>query len=102
MMSYMNIDSISDLSQKKMVKNNSNAKMEKVAVEFEKIFARRLVSTLIKDSFKMSDKNALMGQSNNLYRRYIVKTLANELAKQRKLGIANIITRYEGNLSQKP
>ena len=101
MMSYMNIDSVSNLSQNKTVKNNSKAKMEKVAVEFEKIFARRLVSTLIKDSFKMADKNALMGQSNNLYRRYIVNTLAGELAKQRKLGIANIITQYQDNMSHK-
>jgi len=97
----MNIDSVSNLSQNKTVKNNSKAKMEKVAVEFEKIFARRLVSTLIKDSFKMADKNALMGQSNNLYRRYIVNTLAGELAKQRKLGIANIITQYQDNMSHK-
>jgi len=98
----MNIDSVSDLYQKETAKNNNQkAKKENVAVKFEKIFARRLVSTLIKDSFKMADKNNVMGQSNNLYRRYIVNTLADELAEQRKLGIADIITQYQDKISHK-
>lgn len=98
----MNINSVSDLSQNEMVKHNKPAAgKENVAVKFEKIFARRLVSTLIKDSFKMGDKNALMGQSNNLYRQHIVNTLADELARQRKLGIADIISQYQDNMSYK-
>lgn len=70
------------------------SKKEEVATEFEKIFAKKLVSELTKDSFKMGDKNGLMGQSNNMYRRHITETLANEIAKQGKLGMADLIAEY--------
>jgi len=98
----MNVHSVSGLSYDVMATNkNGESKKEEVAVKFEKIFARRLVSTLIKDSFKMGDKNAMMGQSNNLYRQHIVNTLADEIARQRKLGIADMIAQYKNNISHK-
>lgn len=73
---------------------NNQSKKEEVATEFEKIFARKLVREMTKDSFKMGDKNGLMGQSNNMYRRHITETLANEIAKQGKLGMADLISEY--------
>jgi len=95
----MNIDPVPIALQDNMGTKSGNAPTkENVAVKFEKIFARRLVNTLIKDSFKMGDKNSLMGKSNRLYRQHIVNTLADEIAKQRKLGIADIITKYKNNI----
>ncbi|SHG13897.1 hypothetical protein SAMN05443144_1206 [Fodinibius roseus] len=69
-------------------------KKEEIATDFEEIFARKLVSELTKDSFKMDDNNGVLGQSNNMYRRHITETLANEIAKQRKLGMADLITEH--------
>lgn len=68
-------------------------KKQEVATAFEEIFARQLVREMTKGSFKMDDKNSLMG-SGGLYRTYIVDTLATELAKQHKLGMAELINEY--------
>lgn len=67
---------------------------EEVATDFEEIFARKLVSELTKDSFKMDDNSGVLGNSNNLYRRHITETLANEIARQRKLGMADLISEH--------
>lgn len=75
----------------------SKDEKENVAIEFEKIFARKLVKELTKDSFKMGDKKGLMGQSNNLYRRHIIDSLATEIAEQRKLGMADLVTKYKSS-----
>lgn len=69
-------------------------KKEKVAMQFEKIFARKLVNEMTKDSFKMGDKDSVMGQANSMYRYHITDTLATEIAKQKKLGMADLITEY--------
>ncbi|NIT57315.1 MAG: hypothetical protein GWN00_14095 [Aliifodinibius sp.] len=69
-------------------------KKEEVAMEFEKMFARQLVNEMTKDSFKMGDKNGVAGQANNMYRHHITDTLATEIAEQRKLGMADMISEY--------
>jgi len=73
---------------------SAQQKKEEVAMEFEKIFARKLVSELTKDSFKMGDKNGAMGQANSMYRHHITDTLATEIAEQRQLGMADLISKY--------
>lgn len=68
-------------------------KKEDTAMEFEKIFARHLVSELTKGSFDMVQEGGLT-QSNALYREHITETLASELAQQKKLGMADLIMQY--------
>lgn len=68
-------------------------KKEQAAVDFEEIFARHLVKELTKGSFKMADNYTGMG-ANNLYREFITDALARELAAQRKLGMADLVSRY--------
>lgn len=74
--------------------DNNQTKKEEVATQFEKIFARQLVEEMTKDSFKMGDKKGVMGQSNSMYRHHITDTLASEIAEQRKLGMADLISDY--------
>lgn len=73
---------------------NADLSKEKAATDFEEIFARHLVKELTKDSFKMSGGNPIMGNSNNMYREFITDALATELAKQRKLGMADLVSKY--------
>jgi Rod binding domain-containing protein len=92
----MDISTTAGVLQNSVNKQTSeSAKREEVATNFEKIFARKLVKELTKDSFKMGDNKGMMGQSNNLYRRHIIDTLASEIAKQRKLGMADLVTKYQ-------
>jgi len=91
----MDISSIGQSLSGQMEKmTEKQQKKEEVATEFEKIFARQLVSEMTKDSFKMGDKNGVMGQANSMYRYHIINTLSNEIAKQRKLGMADMITKH--------
>jgi len=93
----MDVNSVAQLSQgdfKLDEPDSAEQKKEEVAMEFEKIFARKLVSEMTKDSFKMGDKNGVMGQSNSMYRHHITDTLATELAEQRTLGMADLISKY--------
>ena len=93
----MDVNSVAQLSQgdfKLDEPDSAEQKKEEVAMEFEKIFARKLVSEMTKDSFKMSDNSGVMGSANNLYREHITDALANELASQRKLGMADLVTKY--------
>lgn len=69
-------------------------KKQELATQFEKIFARQLVREMTKDSFKMGDKNGVMGQANGMYRYHIINTLSNEIAQQRKLGMADMISKH--------
>ncbi|MEX0723679.1 MAG: rod-binding protein, partial [Gracilimonas sp.] len=69
-------------------------KREQAANDFEEIFAKHLVKEMTKDSFKMSDNSGMMGNANNMYREHITDALAKELADQRKLGMADLVTRY--------
>jgi Rod binding domain-containing protein len=69
-------------------------RQEQAATDFEEIFARHLVKEMTKGSFEMSDNNGMMGQSKNLYREFITDALAGELAAQRRIGIAELVSRY--------
>ncbi|MCG8372569.1 MAG: rod-binding protein, partial [Balneolales bacterium] len=64
------------------------------AIQFEEIFARHLVKELTKNTFKMTNEGGLMGNANNMYREFINDALANELAAQKKLGMADLVSRY--------
>lgn len=78
----------SALSQsRKEVREKENA-----AVQFEEIFAKHLVKELTKDSFKI--EGGMMGNANKMYREFITDALATELAAQRKLGMADLVSRY--------
>lgn len=88
-------DSFLNIARNQVDKNRSqDLQKEKAATDFEEIFAKHLVNELTKDSFKMSDKGGMMGQSNNMYRSFITDALASELAAQRKLGMADLVSRY--------
>ena len=73
---------------------NQEIQKQEAAQDFEEIFARKLVKEMTKDSFKMGDNNSPMGSSNNLYRKYITDTLAGEIAAQRKLGMAEMVSKH--------
>lgn len=91
----MNIDSFLDISRSQVSeKHSQDLKKEKAAHDFEEIFAKHLVKEMTKDSFKMSDNNGAMGNANSLYREHITDALAKELADQRKLGMADLVSRY--------
>ncbi len=68
---------------------------EKTAVDFEELFARHLVNEMSKNTFRPSEGPADMGQSGTLYREFITDALAGELAAQRKLGIAEMVLKYQ-------
>lgn len=72
-------------------------KKERAAVQFEEIFAKHLVKELTKNSFKM--EGGMMGNANKMYREFITDALASELAAQRKLGMADLVTQYWNNYS---
>lgn len=91
----MDISSIAQVKQVDLSKQESKQdKKEEVAMEFEKMFAQQLVDEMTKDSFEMGDKNGVAGQANSMYRHHITDTLATEIAEQRKLGMADLISEY--------
>ncbi|REL38653.1 hypothetical protein DYD21_01505 [Rhodohalobacter sp. SW132] len=91
----MNIENFLNIAQNQVSQNRSDEiRKEQAATDFEEIFARHLVNEMTKDSFKMSDNGSGMGQSNSLYREFITDALAGELAAQRKLGMADLVTQY--------
>lgn len=67
---------------------------DKAATDFEEIFARHLVKEMTKNTFKMESSSGVYGNSANMYREFINDALSQELAKQRKLGMADLVTRY--------
>ena len=73
---------------------SDHLKKEQAANDFEEIFAKHLVKEMTKDSFKMTDNGGVMGNANNLYREHITEALAKELAGQRKLGMADLVSQY--------
>lgn len=73
---------------------SEDLRKEQAASDFEEIFAKHLVKEMTKDSFKMSDNGGVMGNANNLYREHITDALAKELADQRKLGMADLVSQY--------
>lgn len=91
----MKIDSNLDIARSELSKNRKmEIEKEKAANDFEEIFARHLVKEMTKDAFKMDDNNSMMGGSGNMYREFITDALAGELAAQRKLGMADLVTQY--------
>lgn len=75
---------------------NLQKRKEETAMEFEKIFATHMVQEMTKGSFDMVQEGGLM-KSNALYREHITETLANELAQQKKLGMADLVMKYWEN-----
>jgi len=84
-------DSKSYIPLKGKQSKTDKSKEEKVATQFEMLFAQQLVGQLTKGLFKMDDKNNMLGQANSMYRYYITDSLASELAKNHRLGIANML-----------
>lgn len=66
---------------------------QEMAMEFERMFAQHLVDELTKGSFKISD-NTYGSASFNIHRSQITETLANELAAQKKLGMADLVLKH--------
>ena len=80
--------------------NLAEAKLDKLekkkqdtAMEFERMFARHLVEEMTKGSFKMSD-DAIGASSFAMYREHITETLANEIADQKTLGMADLVMKH--------
>lgn len=73
---------------------NEDLLREKSATDFEQIFAKHLVNEMTKDSFTMSGSSGVMSKSSNMYREFITDALATELAEQRKLGMADLVSKY--------
>ncbi|MFP8488633.1 hypothetical protein ACKGJO_05975 [Gracilimonas sp. Q87] len=93
----MKVDPFIPMTMKQNAEQRSDdLKKEQAANDFEEIFAKHLVKEMTKDSFKMSDNSGVMGNANNLYREHITDALANELASQRKLGMADLVSKYWG------
>lgn len=72
---------------------NEELRKEQAANDFEEIFARHLVKEMTKDAFEMKGSGP-MGNANSMYREHITEALSKELASQRKLGMADLVTRY--------
>ncbi len=66
---------------------------ESVPVEFEKLFARHLVEEMTKGMFEPDEQQPMM-QSQSMYREHITDTLAEHLADQRQLGIADMVEHF--------
>ena len=91
----MKVESFLNIAQQQVSESRKeDIQKEQAATDFEEIFARHLVGELTKDSFKMGDNETGMGKSNSLYREFITDALASELAKQRKLGMGDLVSQY--------
>lgn len=94
-------DSFLNIAKQQVSKQKTEElQKQKAANDFEEIFARHLVKEMTKDSFRMTDKNSVMGSSGSMYREHITDALASELAKQRKLGMADLVARYWSHSSE--
>lgn len=91
----MKVDSFIHLAQQQLDSRKSEEmKKEQAANDFEEIFARHLVKEMTKGSFGMSSEGGIMSNANSMYREHITNALAEELASQRKLGMADLVTKY--------
>lgn len=75
----------------------SEEQKEEIAMEFERIFAQRLVQEMTKGMFDSGDNQGVMSSGNEMYRRQIIDTLSGALAEQRKLGMADVVSKYLDN-----
>ena len=66
---------------------------EETAMEFERFFAQHMVQEMTKGLFE-HEGNGVVGNSGNFYRDFITGTLADELAAQRRLGMADLIIKH--------
>lgn len=73
---------------------------EQAATDIEKIFAKHLVNEMTKNSFKMSDGMQSFGQSDSMYREFITDALAEQLATEQRLGMAEMVSKYWNQIKQ--
>jgi Rod binding domain-containing protein len=66
---------------------------EETATEFERLFALHLVKEMTDGLFE-HEGNSIVGNSGNFYRDFITGTLADELAEERRLGMADLIIKH--------
>ena len=66
---------------------------EETAMEFERFFATHLVKEMTKGLFE-TEGNSIVGNSGNFYRDYVTSTLADELAQEKRLGMADLIMKH--------
>ena len=66
-------------------------KREEVAQTFERLFAKHLVEEMTKNTFEKSENSPA---SSSHYREYITDALANEMAAQEKLGMAELLRKH--------
>ena len=66
---------------------------EQTALEFERLFAHHMVREMTKGLFEHQG-NSVVGNSGNFYRDFITGTLADELAEERRLGMADLIIKH--------
>ncbi|MEX0594077.1 MAG: hypothetical protein WD115_04825 [Balneolaceae bacterium] len=71
-------------------------KMQEVADGFEKLFARHLVEQITKDSFSTADNSFGTSGTGQMVRGRIVDTLADALASERALGMADMVEHFWG------
>lgn len=64
------------------------------ALEFERIFARYLVGEMTKESFRPADNHGMPGAGSEFYRDLIVDALSNQLARERRLGFADLVMQF--------
>ena len=76
------------------LKKDNQKSLEEVGKEFELIFAKKLVNEMTKNSFDIGGKNTPMNSGNSMYRHHITDTLAEELANQGSLGLADLIKEF--------
>ena len=69
---------------------------EETAIEFERVFALHMVEEMTKGLFEQKG-NSIVGSSSNFYRDFVTGTLADELAAQKKLGMADLIMKHWHN-----
>jgi Rod binding domain-containing protein len=92
-MSSIQIKQLAGIALEQNRERQFQDKKEDMAMEFERIFARHLVEEMTKGSFKMDD-NAYGASSFGIHRTHITDTLANEIAQQRKLGMADMVMKH--------
>jgi Rod binding domain-containing protein len=73
-----------------------------MAMEFEQLFAKQLIQGMTKGLFKRGSSRGMMSSGNEMYRSHIVDTLSTALAKQEKLGMSDMISKYWNRETEAP
>lgn len=91
----MKVDSFIPIAQQQLNESRrEELRQEKAAVDVEKIFARHLIQELTKNSFKMGEGDGPFSSTNAVYREFITDALADQLAAEKRLGMAEMISKY--------